>query len=205
MLRRQSQALLIFLTPADPLLCESRFSSGWMCRELKFSCDVLGVYCSQGKSSALTLLRWSDLAVFFSREWSQYSRFVLQADMLVCLGENRKWWWVPTSRSRGGLWGLSMNLATFRLVSMRQAFLVTVEKLTSCVGISNSMCHIKWGHYAECVAGFVRAGCSTVKFISKSTFTCRAKTRKVIKNIKTSTSYQGVNTLNMQAKLYLYI
>lgn len=54
-------------------------------------------------------------------------------------------WW-KTERDGGGrarLWGLSMNLATFTLVSMRQAFLVTVEKLASRVDVSNMVCHIR--------------------------------------------------------------
>lgn len=54
------------------------------------------------------------------------------------------------------------------LFPCRPAFVVAVEKLKSCVGISNSMCHIRWGRYAECVAGGTRAGGSALRFIYKA-------------------------------------
>lgn len=168
-LRRQKPSASHVSDPADPFLVRAPRLCWFSVQGVKCSCDWLetSAYCSQGITSALTLLRWSDL-IASSREsepsllHAHFFCFVLKPTP-PCLGLNRKWWCV--SQSRGGMWGLSMNLATFRLVSMRQAFLLQWKNWQSCVGISNSMCHIRWGHNA---VGSMRADCSAVKFISKA-------------------------------------
>lgn len=165
----------MFLTSADPFLCESSSPSG--CREWKFSRDWLMPHCTAPRGRLQLWLCW-DKAVrmtLLAREKPVASVrcFVLQPTSFMFWGNTESDGGCGIAPSRGGLWGLSMNLATFKLVSMRQAFLVTVEKTDKLCWYFKHHVSLLGEATDERVAGWVRAACSE-RFFFQSTFTVSA-------------------------------
>lgn len=151
--RQKAKPLLMFLTPADPFLCESSFPSG--CREWKFSRDWLIPRCTAPRGRLQRWLYWDEVVrmTLLAREKPVASVrcFVLQPTSFMFWGKTERDGGCGIALSRGSLWGLSMNLATFKLVSMRQAFLVTVEKKWQAVLVFQTSCVIiRWGHWWMC-------------------------------------------------------
>lgn len=167
----------MFLTTTNPFLVHVQLRAN--CAGRGVSCDWLipQPVAPQGR------LHWGELhGRFFLRE-CLHVLFVLQPTS-SCLWK---------TGGDGGQWaaGAEAAVGTFHEIGYFQTcfhetkhFFLQWKNCQTCVAIPNTMCHIRWGHYADCGAGSVKGTCSPVKVIFKTALWLQV--------------FMGGNNLNMQ-------
>ena len=122
-LRRQKAKRVSCFWPQQTLfLCESSFPL----KRVELWLGNSSANCSQGMTPALALLRWSapDGASRDSQTGHLHVISALHFTSFVFLGKTNSDGVSGAAQTRGGLWELSMNLATFRPVSTGRALLL---------------------------------------------------------------------------------
>lgn len=167
----------MFLTTTNPFLVHVQLRAE--CAGRGVSCDWLipQPVAPQG------WLHWGELhGRFFLRE-CLHVLFVLQPTS-SCLWK---------TGGDGGQWaaGAEAAVGTFHEIGYFQTcfhetkhFFLQWKNCQTCVAIPNTMCHIRWGHYADCGAGSMKGTCSPVKVIFKTALWLQV--------------FMGGNNLNMQ-------
>lgn len=137
--RQKAKPLLMFLTPADPFLCESSFPSG--CREWKFSRDWLIPRCTAPRGRLQRWLYWDEAVqmTLLAREKPVASVrcFVLQPTSFMFWGKTES----DGGRAEAACGDFPWIWLLSNLFPWDKHSLLRWKKMTSCVGISNIMCH----------------------------------------------------------------